>query len=54
MKCPFRYRRREHFSFGVDPGFLDYVTREDDRAETAFDAAYPTCWTKFLHWLGAR
>lgn len=52
MQCPFRYRRREHYSFGVDPEFMDYIDAIDSRAEAALNAAYPTCWRKFLHWLG--
>jgi hypothetical protein len=53
MQCPFRYRRRwQKFSFGVDPGFMDFVTEQDDRAEVEFNEKYPTCWDKFLHWLG--
>lgn len=54
MRCPFRYLRRENFSFGVDPDFMDFVTEQDDRAEAEFNAAHPTCWLKFLHWLGVR
>lgn len=49
--CPFKYRRRKHFSFGVDPGFLDYCDELDDEAEAKYNRKYPTCWRKFLHWL---
>lgn len=53
MRCPFRYRIREkHYSFGVAPEFLDFVTQREDEAEASFNRAYPTCWRKFLHWLG--
>lgn len=36
----------------VDPGFMDFVIEADDRAEAAFNEKFPTCWRKFLHWLG--
>jgi hypothetical protein len=52
MRCPFRYRRRDQkFSFGVDPGYLDFIMAQEDAAEAEFDAKYPTCWAKFKHWL---
>lgn len=51
MICPFRFRRREKFSFGVDPGFLDYVMEAEDEAEAEYNRLYPTCWKKFLYWL---
>ena len=55
MRCPFGYTRRwTKFSFGVDPDFMDKVMAEDDQAERAFNAAHPTCWLKFLHWIGVR
>lgn len=54
MRCPFRYRRRENFSFGVDPEFMDYVSERDDAAERWLNTNYPTCWQKFLYWLGWR
>lgn len=51
MRCPFRYRRREHFSPGVAWQFVEWVTENDDRAEAEFNEKYPTCWKKFQHWL---
>lgn len=54
MQCPFRYRRRTKFSFGVDPEFLDFIGERDDAAERELNAEYPSCWAKFLHWLGTR
>ena len=52
MMCPFRYKRRKRkFSFGVAPSFVDYIVDKDDEAERLFNATYPTCWKKFLHWL---
>lgn len=54
MRCPFRYRRRNKFSFGVSGDFLEWVMEQDDLAEAAFNEANPTCWDKFLHWLGRR
>lgn len=53
MRCPFRYRRRENFSFGVAPDFMDFVSDRDDRAEATFNAKFPTCWAKFVNWLRA-
>lgn len=51
--CPFRYRRRwTKFSFGVDPEFMDHVMAIDDAAEREYEKKYPTCWRRFLHWLG--
>lgn len=55
MGCPFRYRRRERrYSFGVDPEFMDFVEGRADKAEAAFNEKYPTCWDKFLNWIGWR
>lgn len=55
MRCPFRYRRRRRrYTFGVSADFIEYVEAEEAREEAEYDAAYPTCWAKFLHWLGAR
>lgn len=54
MQCPFRYRRRTKFSFGVAADFYDFIAERDDKAEAAFNAKYPTCWDKFLHWLGRK
>lgn len=54
MRCPFRYKRQEHFSFGVSPDYMDCVIALDDEAESAYNAKHPTCWAKFLHWLGLR
>jgi hypothetical protein len=51
MKCPFRYKWRQNFSFGVDGEFLDWCNERDAKAEKAFNEKYPTCWKKFLHWL---
>ena len=63
MRCPFGYgpppKRRQNYTFGVDPGFVDYVERMEDEEEqeywrkrNAFDAKYPTCWRRFLHAIG--
>ena len=55
MRCPFRYRvRRRSYSFGVAGEFLDYIEEQERKAEAAYNAAYPTCWLCFLHWLGLR
>lgn len=54
MRCPFDYKRRDNFSFGVDPGFLDYCAEIDDVTEYEYNLRYPTCWQKFLHWLGLK
>jgi hypothetical protein len=54
MRCPFRYRRRERFLPGCDPDFMDFIEERDDRAEAAFNARFPSCWAKFLHWIGWR
>lgn len=54
MSCPFRFRRTNKFSFGVAWEFVDFVTEREDRAEAEHNARYPTCWAKFLHWLGRR
>jgi hypothetical protein len=53
MRCPFRFRPpKRRYSFGVAGDFLDYIEEQDRRAEAEYDAAYPTCWLRFLHWLG--
>jgi hypothetical protein len=53
MRCPFSYRApRRRFSFGVAPEFLDFVMDRDRAAEAEFNRKYPTCWRKFLHWVG--
>jgi hypothetical protein len=51
--------RRTSFSFGVADGFIDYIEEVEAReAElywakyNAFLDQYPTCWSRFLHWLG--
>lgn len=54
MACPFRYRSRQHFSLGADPDFVMWSIERDAEAEREFDRLYPTCWVKFLHWLGLR
>jgi hypothetical protein len=36
----------------VDPDFVMFVMDREAAAEQAFDEKYPTCWAKFLHWLG--
>jgi hypothetical protein len=51
MSCPFDYKRRERFSFGVAGEFVDYCAERDDEREAAFNERYPTCWQKFLAWL---
>lgn len=52
MRCPFNYRRRKRFSFGVASEFVHFVMEREDAEEAAYNAAYPTCWHKFLLWLG--
>lgn len=55
MQCPFRYREKwTKFNFGVDPGFVDFVTEQEVEDKRKFDARYPRCWDKFLHWLGVK
>lgn len=54
MRCPFRYRRRNRFSFGVAGDFIDFLEERDNEAEAELNRKYPTCWAKFLHWLGLR
>lgn len=54
MRCPWRYRRQTKFSFGVDPDYLDHIGEQDDKDEAEFNAKYPTCWAKFVHWLGGH
>lgn len=54
MNCPFRYKRRTKFSFGVASDFLDYWQDKEDREESEFNIKYPTCWDKFLYWLGYK
>jgi len=63
--CPFGRphppKIRKSFSFGVDPGFVDYVeeceAREAEEYWTKYNAyfeRYPTCWLRFLNWLGVK
>jgi hypothetical protein len=63
VRCPFGRPhppvRRTSFSFGVADGFIDYIEEVEAReAElywakyNAFLDQYPTCWSRFLHWLG--
>lgn len=54
MNCPFRYRRQQYFSTIVSGDYMDFMETRDDEAERAYNAAYPTCWAKFMHWLGVR
>jgi hypothetical protein len=51
--CPFRYRRKfKTFSFGVSPEFMDRAIQSDDWAGQFYNKQYPTCWDRFLHWVG--
>ena len=54
MRCPFAYKRRTKFSEGVAGEFVDYCAERDDKREAVFNQLYPTCWRKFLFWLGYR
>lgn len=54
MLCPFRYRRRNNWSPGADPDFMEFIEWNDIQAERSFDERFPSCWAKFLHWLGVR
>ena len=62
MRClfgrPHPPRHRQNYTFGVAPGFVDYVEAEEEREDDAYWAYYraflekhPTCWKRFLHWL---
>lgn len=63
--CMFGYppppKSRENFSFMVDPGFVDYVEECEAREaeeywskREEFELKYPTCWSRFLHFLRLR
>jgi hypothetical protein len=66
MRCPFGRphpprRRTMPYSVGVDPEFIDYVEaceaqegREYWAKYNAFLDQYPTCWLRFLNWLGLK
>ncbi len=49
--CPFRYKRRNKFSFGVSGDFLDFVEEQENKEELEYNTKYPTCWDKFIKWL---
>lgn len=66
MRCPFG---RPHpprgwdgpKSIGVAEGFIEYMEEMDERASeaywakyNAFAEKYPTCWLRFLNWLGVK
>jgi hypothetical protein len=49
------------YSIGVDPEFIDYIEaceaqegREYWAKYNAFLDRYPTCWLRFLNWLGLK
>lgn len=52
MACPFNYRYRKRYSFGVSGDFVEFVQEREEREAAEYNAAYPTCLAKFLHWLG--
>lgn len=66
MRCPFGRPRppKIHngpFQFGVSGDFLDYLDEIEAREAEEYWAGYnaflgrhPTCWLRFLHWLGLR
>ena len=66
MRCPFG---RPHpprgwngpHRIGTAEGFIDYMEEQDARASeeywaryNVFAEKYPTCWLRFLNWLGWR
>lgn len=54
-RCPWRYRRKhETFSTIVSGDYVDHMVANDDRNEAEHDRKWPTCWAKFLHWLGLK
>lgn len=53
MECPFRYRAPKHsWSPGVAGEFVQYVLDREESEEVAFNEKHPTCWDKFLNWIG--
>lgn len=55
MQCPFHFKApSRRYSFGVAGDFVDYIEEQNRRAKARYDELYPTCWLRFLHWLGWR
>lgn len=50
--CPFEFKDKWTPSFGIASDFYDYMEEQIEIKKDRYYKKYPTCWKRFLHWLG--